>query len=152
AASAARSPLSCLPTLSGHEDTSMIGTLVQLVPDATLVADAGGRIRVVNRQIEELFGYSADELLGQPVEALIPDRLRVRHQRHRAAYASAPRVRSMGAHLPLFGRHRDGSEFPLEASPRPLSEGAESLVIVSIRDITERQRVYAAAQSANREL
>src|SRR5215469_4860880 len=66
--------------------------LVQLAPDATVVVDARGRIQLVNRQAEELFGYSASELLGQPVEMLIPERLRARHQQHREEYTRAPRV------------------------------------------------------------
>jgi PAS domain S-box-containing protein len=126
--------------------------LVQVAPDATVVADGRGRIRLVNRQTEKLFGYTAEELLGQPVEMLVPERLRSVHQHHRARYASAPHIRHMGAHLPLSGRRRDGSEFPLEASLGPLDVGGESLVIVSIRDITERQRVLATAQSANKDL
>src|SRR5262249_16460352 len=120
-------------------------------PDATLVADAGGRIRVINRQAEELFGYYADELVGQPVEVLIPERLHARHRQHRAAYASAPRVRSMGAHLPLSGRRRDGRELPLGPGVGVLGVGGEWRVMVSSRDITERQQVYDSAQAANRD-
>jgi PAS domain S-box-containing protein len=127
-------------------------TLVQLAPDATVVADANGRIRVVNHQTEELFGYSEDELLDQPIELLIPKRLHTVHRQHRAEYARAPQGRPMGAHLPMSGRRRDGSEFPIEESLGPLDEGGESLVIVSIRDITERQRIYAAAEAANQDL
>src|SRR5215469_3931103 len=74
--------------------------LVQLAPDATVVVDARGRIRLVNRQTEELFGYSAEDLLNQPVELLIPERLRAVHQQHRTEYSQAPRVRHLGAHIP----------------------------------------------------
>jgi PAS domain S-box-containing protein len=125
---------------------------VQVAPDATVVADGRGRIRLVNRQTEKLFGYTAEELLGQPVEMLVPERFHGVHQQHRAKYAAAPHIRPMGAHLPLRGRRQDGSEFPLEASLGPLDEGGESLVIVSIRDITEQQQVHAAAESANKDL
>jgi PAS domain S-box-containing protein len=118
--------------------------LVQLAPDATVVVDGSGRIRIVNHLTEELFGYCVEEMLGQPVEMLVPERLRAVHQQHRATYASAPHVRPMGVSLPLSGRRRDGSEFPIEASLGPLDEGGESLVIVSIRDITERQRLEQA--------
>jgi PAS domain S-box-containing protein len=126
--------------------------LVQLAPDATVVVDGSGRIRLVNHKTEELFGYSADELLGQPVELLVPERLWAVHQQHRATYASAPYVRPMGASLPLSGRRRDGSEFSVEASLGPLDERDEALVIVSIRDITERQLVHTAAEAANQDL
>jgi PAS domain S-box-containing protein len=144
------------PVFSGptqrYEGTPLLEALVRLAPDATAVADASGRIRVINRQLEELFGYSADELLGQPVELLIPDGVRALHRQHRATYANAPRVRPMGAHLSLSGRRRDGSAFPLEASLGPLDAGDEQLVIVSIRDITERQRAHDTVSSANRDL
>jgi PAS domain S-box-containing protein len=126
--------------------------LVQLAPDATVVADSRGRIRLVNRQTEKLFGYTAEELLGQPIEMLVPERVRSVHQHHRAKYASAPHIRPMGANLPLCGRRRDGSEFPIEASLGPLDEGGEPLFMVSIRDLTERQQVHAAAESANKNL
>jgi PAS domain S-box-containing protein len=125
--------------------------LVHLAPDATVVVDGSGRIRLVNQQTEVLFGYSADELLGQPVELLIPERLRAVHQQHRQAFVAAPRVRPMGASLPLFGRRRDGSEFPLEASLGPLNEGGELLVIASIRDVTERQRLEHEREAARAE-
>src|SRR5215469_13110144 len=122
--------------------------LAQLAPDATVVVDGSGRIRLVNRQTEVVFGYSADELLGQPVELLIPERLRAVHRQHRADYASAPHLRPMGASLPLAGRRRDGSEFPIEASLGPLDEGGEALVIVSIRDMTERHRLEQEREAA----
>ena len=125
--------------------------LVQLAPDATVVIDAKGRIRLVNHQTEELFGYPAEELLGQPVELLVPERLRAVHQHHRADYTDAPHLRPMGSSLPLSGRRRDESEFPLEASLGPLDEGGESLVIISIRDITERKRLEREREEARAE-
>ena len=125
--------------------------LVQLAPDATVVVDAKGRIRLVNHQTEELFGYPAEELLGQPVELLVPERLRAVHQHHRADYTGAPHLRPMSSSLPLSGRRRDESEFPLEASLGPLDEGGESLVIISIRDITERKRLEREREEARAE-
>ena len=131
--------------------THRFEALVQLAPDATVVVDVKGRIQLVNRQAEKLFGYSADALLGQPVELLIPERVRAVHQHHRANYMAAPHLRPMGSSLPLSGRRRDGSEFPLEASLGPLDEGGESLVIISIRDITERKRLEREREEARAE-
>jgi PAS domain S-box-containing protein len=128
---------------------------MQLAPDPTVVADALGHIRLVNRQAEELFGYSAEELLGQPVELLVPERLRAAHQQQRAAYTAAPHVRPFGANLPLSGQRHDGSEFPIEASLGLLDEHGESYVIVCIHDISTLQWVHdaqVAAQVANQEL
>ena len=129
--------------------------LVQLAPDATVVVDTSGRIQLVNHPTEELFGYPAEELLGQPVELLVPERLRGVHQQYRAGNADMPYVRPFGANLPLSGRRRDGSEFPIEASLGPLEEGGESLVIVCIHDISELQWVHdahVATQAANQDL
>jgi PAS domain S-box-containing protein len=129
--------------------------LVRLAPDATVVVDALGHIRLVNHHAEELFGYSAEELLGQPVELLVPERLRAAHQQHRAGYAAAPHARPFGANLPLSGQRHDGSEFPIEASLGPLDEYGESYVIVSIHDISALQWVHdtqVAAQVANQDL
>jgi PAS domain S-box-containing protein len=127
---------------------------IESAPDATVVADPTGRIQLVNRQTEELFGYARAELLGQPVERLIPARFHRAHRRHRAAYAAAPRTRPMGASLALFGRRRDGSEFPVEVILSPLGD-PDSSIIASIRDVSEVQRVHAArreAEQANQEL
>src|SRR5215469_4109223 len=131
-----------------RDNTPTFEAIVQLAPDATVVVDSRGRIRLVNHQTEQLFGYTAEELLGQYVELLLPERLRAVHQRHRAAYANAPRVRSMGESLLLVGRKQDGSEFPIEASLGPLDAGDEALVIVSIRDASRLQQTYAARTAA----
>jgi PAS domain S-box-containing protein len=154
-ASASSVPASHGPTHGRQDITDRYEALVQLVqlaPDATVVVDASGRIRLVNRQTEELFGYSADALLGQPVELLVPDRLRALHHQFCAEYAHAPRVRPMGAHLTLSGRKRDGGEFPLEASLGPVTGEDGLLVIVSIRDVSERQQAHAAVETANQDL
>jgi PAS domain S-box-containing protein len=119
---------------------------IEMAPDATVVIGSAGRVRLVNRQTEVLFGYAREELLGQPAELLIPERVLHAHRQHRAAFAAAPRMRQMGANLPLFGRRRDGSEFPVEVSLAPLHEDGEPLVIASIRDVTDVQRVQASNQ------
>jgi PAS domain S-box-containing protein len=113
-----------------------------------VVVDRDGHIRLVNRQTELLFGYTRQDLLGQPIERLIPERLHAAHQRHRAEYDAAPHTRPMGTNLPLHGRRQDGSEFPVAVSLAPLVDGDETFVIASIRDATDLQ----LAQAANEEL
>jgi PAS domain S-box-containing protein len=122
--------------------------IIELAPDATVVADSDGRIRLVNRQTEALFGYAREELLGQPVEQLIPERFRQVHQRHRTEYAATPRMRSMGAALQPVGRRRDGSEFPVAVNLAPLDDGGASFVIASIRDISELRQMQALTDTA----
>jgi PAS domain S-box-containing protein len=97
--------------------------VVEMAPDATVVTDRMGRITLVNRQAEVLFGYPRTELLGQPVEVLLPARLRTAHQQHRQDYYQQPSVRPMGAGRELFAQHKDGHEIAVEASLSTL-EGA----------------------------
>lgn len=115
--------------------------LLESAPDAMVIADASGTIQLANSQAERLFGYAAAELIGQPVELLMPERFRGRHPNHRKDYAGAPRVRPMGSGLELFGQRKDGSEFPIELSLSPLETDSGMLVSSAIRDISERKRV-----------
>jgi protein-histidine pros-kinase len=114
--------------------------LLEAAPDAMVIVDEAGEILLVNRQTESLFGYERQELLGQPVEVLIPERFRAGHGARRASYAVDARPRPMGTGLDLHGRRRDGSEFPTEISLSPVDTEAGRLVIAAIRDVTERKR------------
>jgi PAS domain S-box-containing protein len=133
--------------------------LLEAAPDAIVIARADGVITLVNRQTEALFGYDRAELVEQPVEVLIPERFREAHSAHRAKYMGVARVRAMGAGLDLYGRHRNGREFPVEISLSPLETDDGLLVSAAIRDVTARKQVEAAlaeakeaAEAASREL
>jgi len=111
-------------------------TLLELAPDATVVVDADGTIVFANAQVEQTFGYRADEIVGSLVETLLPERFRSAHPKHRDRFATQPKPRPMGAGLALYGRHKEGREFPLEISLSPVMTPDGPLVVASVRDAT----------------
>lgn len=118
-------------------------SLLEAAPDAIVIVDRAGRIVLVNQQAERLFDYRRDELLGQPVEALLPHHLRDAHLTHREQYHADPRTRPMGVDLDLAARKKDGSEFTAEISLSPLDTPEGVLVTAVARDVTERKRAEA---------
>ncbi|GAA1026383.1 PAS domain-containing hybrid sensor histidine kinase/response regulator [Virgisporangium ochraceum] len=117
--------------------------LLEAAPDAIVGVDRAGLIVMANAQAVRLFGYRRDDLIGRPIEILVPEAARQGHPQHRDAYFGDPRPRPMGAHLQLAARRRDGTEFPVEISLSALGTGPDTIVSAAIRDITERLELQA---------
>ncbi|HSO32076.1 MAG TPA: PAS domain S-box protein [Labilithrix sp.] len=124
---------------------------VEAAPDAVVIADRDGIVVLVNAGAERLFGYARDELVGQPIEVLLPPRMRARHPAHRAAYMEDPKARPMGADLDLYGLRRDGTEVLVEISLSVLESDGGTLFCSVIRDVTARRRAQAALRDSLKE-
>jgi PAS domain S-box-containing protein len=122
--------------------------LLDAGPDALVVVNAERRIVLVNARAESLFGYTREELEGQPLSLLIPERFRAGHVAHEGRFFADPRWRPMGAGLELFGRRKDGTDVPVEVSLSPVKTGDTLTVSAAIRDVSDRKRAEAAAKLA----
>jgi PAS domain S-box-containing protein len=139
-----------LATLGLSSPMALEGFL-EAAPDAIVVVDRSGHIVIVNQLAERLFAYSRQELLGMPIEGLVPQRFRERHAGYRNDYFREPRTRPMGEGRELSGRRKDGSEFPVEISLSPLKTETVTVVISIIRDISERKLVEIKLRSSLKE-
>ncbi len=143
AGSAAAPSASAMPgdILAGPQGEALFRLAVEAAPNAMIMVGQDGRIALVNAQTEKLFGYPRDELIGQRIEMLVPQRNRGQHPQQRSDYFSDPRTRSMGVGRDLYGLTRDGREVPIEIGLNPLKTDNGTFVLASIIDITERKRI-----------
>jgi PAS domain S-box-containing protein len=123
-------------------------TLLEQAPDGAIGVDTKGKITIVNRQTEKVFGYARDELLGKPIEILLPDRFQEGHVEQRKGYDRSPKARPMGTGLGVSGRRKDGSEFPVDVSLNSIETESGPFVLAFVRDVTDRKR--AEEELANR--
>jgi PAS domain S-box-containing protein len=117
-----------------------------------LVVWQGGNIGLANDRAAKTFGYTREELVGQPIDMLIPERIRGRHKDHLAGYFRSPTARMMGGNLALSGRRKDGSEFPVEVSISPFGFDGEQGVITAVRDVTERKQLEASLEASRQQI
>jgi two-component system sensor histidine kinase DevS len=133
-------------------DRAVVATIVDSAPDGILLVDDSGRIVFANPCTRDLFGYDPDDLVGEPVEVLVPDDVRSAHTAYRARYGAHPTARPMGAGLALAGRRRDGSRLPVEISLSPVDTATGRFTVAIVRDVSERVRAEAELRAAREEL
>ena len=126
-------------------------SLFEFSPDAIIVTDEDGKITEVNGQVQTFFGYGRDELKGQPIELLIPERFRNAHPIHRKEYTAHPRTRQMGIGLEILGRRKDGTEFPVDIMLSPVETPGGRIVLSVIRDLSEKETGRGRAGAEERE-
>ncbi len=126
--------------------------VIETAPNGMIMVGHDGLITMANAQTEKLFGYHREELVGQPVEMLVPERFRTEHSAHRARFAASPELRLMGAGRELFGRRKDGSEFPVEIALSPAQPSTRPLVLATIADISMRKQAEDALRLSQIEL
>ena len=140
--------------LHAEESGAYFRVLIEAAPDAMIIVDDDGEMAIVNGQAEKMFGYDREEMLGNTIEMLLPERIRKSHTGHRRKFQEDPELRPMGMGMELIGRRKDGTEFPVEISLSPVSTPKASFVSSVIRDVTERKRmeeeIIAARQDAER--
>ena len=130
----------------------MFQKIVEAAPCGMVMIDAQGRIVLVNPQAELMFGYSRTELIGSPLEMLLPERLRASHGGHRKAFTTTPTIRQMGVGRDLTARRKDGSEFPVEIGLNPVPDDQDGLVLAAVTDITRRNNMQLQLRQANANL
>ena len=133
-------------SLYGEKDFE---SLFDAAPDAILLVNNKGEIERLNGQAQYVFGYQPDELIGEPVELLIPQRFRNKHTAHRQDFADNPQARPMGSSLQLYARHKDGSEFPVDVNLSPIRMHGRMIIAAAVRDVTESRRAARELQGAN---
>jgi len=133
-------------------ETLLSPSILEAFPDAVVAVNQQGVIIQVNSQTETLFAYTHEELIGQKIEILVPERQRPQHDHHRQQFHERPKIRRMGSGLDLYGRRRDGAEFPVEISLSPVSTGHGMVVLSVIRDISDRKRIEEDLRRVNEEL
>jgi PAS domain S-box-containing protein len=125
---------------------------IESAPSGMVIVDSSGSIMLINRETEHLFGYAREELLGQPIEILVPERFRSNHPDYRAEFSARPTTKRMGGGRDLFGRRKDGTEIPVEIGLNPIQTDEGLLVLGIIADITERKRAEEALRQLNETL
>jgi len=133
--------------LSNGADLKMAWAMVEASPDALVMTDERGLIELVNSQTEAIFGHDRAELLGRPVEILLPQRFAQAHTAHRTRFRAAPEVRTMGSGLELWAQRADGTQFPVEVSLSPLNVQGQLRIIAAVRDVSDRAKAEARARA-----